>query len=57
MPLVRGFSEKAVSTNIRREVGAGRPHAQAVAIAMSTAREAAKKKGKLGAAVAALKPR
>lgn len=46
MPLVKGHSTKAVSTNIRREVEAGTPKKQAVAIALSVARRAAKKSGK-----------
>jgi hypothetical protein len=40
MPLVKSGSKKAVSENIRREMGAGRPQNQAVAIALSTQRRA-----------------
>jgi hypothetical protein len=46
MPLIKSTSKKAVSENIRREMKAGRPQKQAVAIALSVQREAAKKKGK-----------
>jgi hypothetical protein len=45
MPLVKSASKKAVSENIRREVAAGRPQKQAVAIALNTQRQARKKKG------------
>lgn len=43
MPLVKGSSRKAMSTNIKREVAAGRPQKQAVAIAYSVARKAKRK--------------
>jgi len=43
MPLQRGNSPKVVSANIKAELKAGRPKAQAVAIAMS---KAGKSKGK-----------
>jgi hypothetical protein len=47
MPLVKSKSKKAMSTNIRREVAAGKPQKQAVAIAYSVQRRAGKKrKGK-----------
>ncbi len=46
MPLKKGYSKKAVSANIRTEMHAGKPQAQAIAIAMETARRAKKKKGK-----------
>jgi hypothetical protein len=45
MPLIKSKSKKAFSTNIRREMEAGKPQKQAVAIAYSVARKA-KKKGK-----------
>lgn len=38
MPLVKGSSREAVSENIRREVAAGKPQKQAVAIALDVAR-------------------
>lgn len=37
MPLKKGSSKATVAANIKREVKAGRPQKQAVAIAMSAA--------------------
>jgi hypothetical protein len=38
MPLTKGKSKAAVSKNIKTEMAAGKPQKQAVAIALSTAR-------------------
>lgn len=45
MPLIKSSSKKAIGENIKREQAHGKPHAQAVAIALSIA-ERAKRKGK-----------
>ena len=47
MPLKSGSSRKVISSNIRREVKAGRPQKQAIAIAMRKAGKS-KRKGKRG---------
>lgn len=44
--LTKGYSKKSISSNIRKEMKSGKPQKQAVAIALSTAREAAMKAGK-----------
>lgn len=46
MPLVKGSSKKAISTNIKREMHAGKPQRQAVAIAYSVARKSSSSKKK-----------
>lgn len=40
MPLKHGYSKKSISKNIETEMEHGKPHEQAVAIAMSEARKA-----------------
>lgn len=40
MPLIKSGSKKVVSENIRREMAAGRPQKQAIAIALSVQRRA-----------------
>ena len=46
MPLVKSAGKEAFRKNIKAEVKAGKPIKQAVAIAYSVKREAAKPKGK-----------
>jgi hypothetical protein len=45
MPLIKSKSEKAFKTNIKREIAAGKPPKQAVAIAYSVQRSAKKADG------------
>ena len=44
MPLRKGSSKKVIAANIRTEIRAGKPRAQAVAIAFSKAGKSRKKK-------------
>ena len=46
MPLIKGYSKKSIGKNISKEIKAGRPKNQAIAIALSTAQKAAEKAGK-----------
>ena len=46
MPLKKGSSKKAISSNIRTEMKAGRPQKQAIAIALHTAHPKKRSRGK-----------
>jgi hypothetical protein len=48
MPLIHSALNKYVGANIKKERAAGKPQKQAVAIALSTQREARKKNRKKG---------
>ena len=44
MPLVQGYSKKSIDKNIRTEMRSGKSRKQAVAIALSVARKAKRKR-------------
>jgi hypothetical protein len=46
MPLIKGYSARSISKNIRTELKAGKPRKQAIAIALATARKVKKKRKK-----------
>lgn len=46
MPLIKSTSKKAFSKNVKKEIAAGKPPKQAVAIAYATKRSAAMKPSK-----------
>ena len=50
--LTKGYSSKSIGKNIGKEMKAGMPQKQAVAVALSTARKAPMKAGKPGKAPA-----
>jgi hypothetical protein len=45
MPLIKGSSRASISANIRREMEAGKPQKQAIAIALNIARKAKRDRG------------
>ena len=53
MPLKKGSSKKTISSNIKKEMSAGKPRKQAIAIALNTAKP---KKASKGGSIKAKKP-
>jgi hypothetical protein len=45
MPMKKGYGKKTISKNIKTEMKSGKPQAQAVAMAMESARKSKKPKG------------
>jgi len=46
MPLIKSAKKADVGRNIKTEMAAGRPHRQAIAIALNTQRQAKKRGGR-----------
>jgi hypothetical protein len=46
MPLIQGYSKKSIDKNIRTEMRSGKSRKQAVAIALSVAKKAKKRRKK-----------
>ena len=44
MPVIKGYSKKSISKNIKTEMRSGKSRKQATAIALSVARKARKRK-------------